>query len=127
MSKEFILKWYEKIPRAERNMPFIVHKGKVYTPTDIYNLALQGKLDEELQKKIEKGEFTSIEEKFKIGLERLRKILKNLEKTNIKIAVGTKIYTPKELLKEIEKGTKLGRQLLEAEIEKWEILWGQKK
>ncbi|HID66095.1 MAG TPA: hypothetical protein EYP32_04475 [Aquificaceae bacterium] len=72
MSKEFIIKWYERVPAAEKHMPFIYYKGKTYTPYDIYKMALEGTLPDELQKKIEKGQFTNIEEKFKIGLERVR-------------------------------------------------------
>jgi len=127
MSKEFIIKWYERVPPAEKHMPFIYYKGKTYTPYDIYKMALEGTLPDELQKKIEKGQFTNIEEKFKIGLERVRTVLKQLEKSNIKIAIGREVFTPKQLLEEVEKGTELGRELVMSEIKKWEIIWQKQR
>jgi len=123
-----VIEWFKKVPKVERFMPFLVYKGKVYTPSDIVELAKQNKLPDDLKKKVLSHQFTTIIDKYIIGIERVRKVLKNLQsKGDIQIAIGGKIYTPEQLLKEVERGTKIGRMLVEAEIDKWEILWKKKK
>jgi len=124
-----VIEWFKKVPKAEIGMPFLVYKGKVYTPSDIVQLAKQNKLPDDLKKKVLSHQFTTILDKYIIGIERVRKVLKNLQSKgkDIQIAIGGKIYTPKQLLKEVETGSKIGRILVEAEIDKWEILWKKKK
>lgn len=124
-----VIEWFKKVPKVERFMPFLVYKGKVYTPSDIVELAKQNKLPDDLKKKVLSHQFTTILDKYIIGIERVRKVLKNLQSKgkDIQIAIGGKIYTPEQLLKEVERGTKIGRMLVEAEIDKWEILWKKKK
>ena len=50
MSKEFIEKWYSKIPEIERNLPVIYFEGKVYTPKEIYDEVMN---DSEVGEKIQ--------------------------------------------------------------------------
>ena len=122
MSKEAIERWIKKIPKAELDMPSIPYKGQVFTPRQIHKMALAGTLPDELQKLIEGKAFTTAEEVYKIGLERVRKYLKKLP-PNFIIYIGTQPYTVKELLEEIERGTPIGRAFVEQEIRKWEMVY----
>ncbi len=55
MSKEFIEKWYNKIPEVERNLPIIYFEGKVYTPKEIYDEVMGGsEVGEKIQKMLER-------------------------------------------------------------------------
>jgi len=125
---EAIKAWFERVPKAERDMPIIIFKGKVYTPRQILQMAERGVLPKELQEKIEKGEFTKIEDIYKIAIERLRTWLPKLPPDFVFIIHGN-TYTGKELLEEVEKGSDVGRMLIENEINKWrqvkEKLWGR--
>lgn len=55
MSKEFIEKWYNKIPEIERNLPIIYFDGKVYSPKEIYNEVMKGsEIGEKIQEMLER-------------------------------------------------------------------------
>jgi hypothetical protein len=122
MSKEAIRAWFENLPKIERDMPSIPYKGQVLSPRQILEMAEAGTLPEDLQEKIEKGEFTTAEDVYKIGLERVRAYLKQLPPDFI-IYIGQQPYTVAEILEEIEKGTPIGRAFVEMEIQKWEQLY----
>jgi len=122
VSLEAIRDWVSRIPKAELDMPSIPYQGKVYTPKQILEMAEAGTLPEELQEKIKAGAFTTAEEVYQIGLQRVKKYLEQLP-PKLTLYVGTQPYTVKELLEEVEKGSPIGRAFVEAEIRKWETLY----
>ncbi len=123
--KEFIVRWFHNLPLAERDMPAIPYKGKVYTPRQVYEMAINGTLPDDLQEKIERGDFTTAMEVYRLGVERVLSYLKSIPPEFV-ISVGGKPYTVKELIEEVEKGTAVGRAFVEAEIRKWEMLYRRK-
>ena len=122
MSFEAIEKWFSGIPKAERNMPVIPYEGQTLTPLQIYDMARNGTLPADLQRKIEMRQFTTAEEIYKLGVERVKSYLESAP-PNLTIYVGTKPYTLKQMLEEVEKGSAVGRAFVEAEIRKWERLY----
>jgi len=116
MTLEIVEDWVNKLPRVERNQPLVIHGDRVYTPNEILAEVRAGtSLGEELQRIIEARAFTTVEEKYALAILRLKERLKKLPET-YKSIIGEKIYTPSQLLEEIEKGTRVGRMLIEAEM-----------
>jgi len=55
MSVSFVRSWYSRIPGVERDLPVLLHNGKVYTPREVYNEVMRGSaLGRELQEKLER-------------------------------------------------------------------------
>jgi len=116
MTVEIVEEWVNKLPRIERNQPLVIHGDRVYTPNEILAEVRAGtSLGSELQRIIEARAFTTVEEKYALAILRLKERLKKLPET-YKTLIGEKIYTPSQLLEEIEKGTRVGRMLIEAEM-----------
>jgi len=116
MTVEIVEDWVNKLPRVERNQPLVIHGDRVYTPNEILAEVRAGtSLGAELQRIIEARAFTTVEEKYALAILRLKERLKKLPET-YKSIIGEKIYTPSQLLEEIEKGTRIGRMLIEAEM-----------
>lgn len=116
MTLEIVEDWVNKLPRVERNQPLVIYRDRVYTPNEVLAEVRAGtSLSEELQRIIEARAFTTVEEKYALAILRLKERLKKLPET-YKSLIGEKIYTPSQLLEEIEKGTRVGRMLIEAEM-----------
>jgi len=116
MTVEIVEDWVNKLPRVERNQPLVIHGDRVYTPNEILAEVRAGtSLGAELQRIIEARAFTTVEEKYALAILRLKERLMKLPET-YKTLIGEKIYTPSQLLEEIEKGTRIGRMLIEAEM-----------
>ena len=116
MSLEIVEEWVNKLPRIERNQPLVIHGDRVYTPNEILAEVRAGtSVGAELQRIIEARAFTTVEEKYALAILRLKERLKKLPETYKRI-IGGKLYTPSQLLEEIEKGTRVGRMLIEAEM-----------
>jgi len=109
MSLEFVRRWYNKIPPAERHLPILYYKGQLYSPNDILREVSNGtRLGAELQAKLEKLHsassfgFDDIKGVDYVAKKRVEEVLKNLP-PNFTIAVATngqKVYlTKEELLK----------------------------
>jgi len=123
MSKEFVRKWYNGIPPVERNLPILLHNGKVYTPNEIYNEVMKGtKLGEELQMKLERlsasHSFTidDLKEVNYLAELRVEEVLKNLPNDIILTAIGggeSRFYRPSDI-----KNTDLYKKALEEEKKK---------
>ena len=85
MSLAFIKWWYSRIPPVERNLPVLLHRGRVYSPNEIYYEVMKGtKIGEELQMKLEaiRAEHSFSLEDLKgldyIARKRVEEIIKNL-------------------------------------------------
>ena len=116
MTLEIVEDWVNKLPRVERNQPLVIYRDRVYTPNEVLAEVRAGtSLGMEFQRIIEARAFTTIEEKYALAILRLKERLKKLPET-YKSIIGEKIYTPSQLLEEIEKGTRVGRMLIEAEM-----------
>ena len=116
MTVEIVEDWVNKLPRVERNQPLVIHGDRVFTPNEILAEVRAGtSLGAELQRIIEARAFTTVEEKYALAILRLKERLMKLPET-YKTLIGEKIYTPSQLLEEIEKGTRIGRMLIEAEM-----------
>jgi len=120
--KEFIVRWFRSLPPAEKDMPAIPYNGKIYTPRQIYEMAISNTLPDDLQSKIERREFTTAMEVYRLGVERVLTYLKSIPPDFV-ISVGGKPYTVEQLIEAVEKGTPVGRAFVEAEIRKWELLY----
>ena len=116
MSVEIVEEWVNGLPRVERNQPLVIHGDRAYTPNEILAEVRAGtSLGAELQRIIEARAFTTVEEKYALAILRLKERLKKLPETYKRIIEG-KMYTPSELIEEIQKGTRIGRMLIEAEM-----------
>ena len=122
MSLEIVRAWVNSLPEIEHDMPVIRYAGRVYTPREILQLAENEELPDEIQEMIERRQFTTAEDVYLIGLERVKKYLSSLPEDMI-IYFGTQPYRVAELLQEVEKATPVGRAFVEAEIRKWERIY----
>jgi hypothetical protein len=120
MSKQSIEAWVSKIPKLELNQPLIILGGTAYTPNQVLSEVSRGTaLGNQLQGQIEKRSFTAAIDKYALALLRLKERLGKMP-SDARIAHGTSVFSPQELLKEIEAGTPVGRSFVEAEVRRVE-------
>jgi hypothetical protein len=120
MSKESIEAWVSKIPKLELNQPLIILGGTAYTPNQVLSEVSRGTaLGNQLQEQIEKRQFTAAIDKYALALLRLRERYSKMP-SDARIAHGTRVFSPQELLREIESGTPVGRSFIEAEVKRTE-------
>lgn len=120
MSKQTIEAWVSKIPKLERDQPLIVLGDSAYTPNQVLSEVSRGTaLGNQLQQKIEAGKFSPAMDKYALALLRLRERLGKMP-SDARIAHGGKVFSPQELLKEVEAGTPIGRSFIEAEVKRTE-------
>jgi len=116
MSLDFVLKWYNRIPKPHRKLPLVIYKGKAYSPNKVLEEVKKGtQLGQELQAVLETGKFTKEETYEKLAKIRLKMLLKNLPPEVGIATFSGKVYTRDELLKMIEEGEDVGRELIELE------------
>jgi hypothetical protein len=116
MSLESVERWYSRIPAIERDQPLVLLDGFAYTPNQVLSEVRRNTpTGARLQQVIERRTFTEAIDKYGLAILRLKE---RLAKTppDFKIFVGPRSFTPQELLKEIEAGTKIGRSFIEAEV-----------
>lgn len=114
--REFIVKWYNRIPKIHRDLPLVELDGKVYSPRRVYEEVMKGtELGERLQEKLESGSFTTDEFFTKLAKIRLIMVLKKLPK-DIGIATFNGVYSRDELIKLIEEGKGIGKDLIDTEV-----------
>lgn len=108
--------WVSKLPPAERNLPLLVVDSVAYSPSDALAEVRAGTaLGRKLQTLIETGRWGTPKETLEaLAAERLKKLYR--ERPIVRITIDGK-KTSKELIQEIDKRTKLGRDLIESEIE----------
>jgi len=119
MSKELVNQWYSRISQTERNLPLLLVDGYAYTPQMAYDEVNRGSvLGIKLQSLIESGRFgTSYLDEIAIAKVRLQQSLQSKPQNKILFAtLSGKTFTPSQLLQEIESGTEIGVQQINAEI-----------
>lgn len=119
MSKELVTRWFNKISTVEQNLPLLLVDNYAYTPRMAYDEVNRGSaLGAKLQALIESGRFgTSQLDEIAIAKVRLQTSLQNKPQDKILFAtLSNKTFTPSQLLQEIESGTQIGVQQINAEI-----------
>ena len=118
MSKELVTRWFNKISEAEKDLPLLLVDNYAYTPRMAYSEVMNGStLGAKLQSLIEMGRFgTSALDEQAIARVRLQQILQSKPDKPMFATLSNKVYTPSELMQEIESGTELGTQWVNNEI-----------
>lgn len=119
MSKDLIQKWYNAISNQEKDLPLILVDGIIYTPTTAYNEVMRSSpVGLKIQALIETGRFGSTsEEEQAIAKTRLEQWLKTQPPDKPLFAtLSNKVFTPSQLLQEIQEGTSIGQQWSQNEI-----------
>jgi len=122
MSKELVSRWFNKLSNAERNLPLLIYQGNAYTPQTTYDEVMRGSpLGEALQRLIEQQSFgTSAEDEQTVA--KMRRVLQLTELMRTRpdkplfATLSNKVFTPSELLQEIESNTDIGQQWIKTEI-----------
>ena len=117
MSKELISRWYEKLSDAEKNLPLLIVGGIAYTPRAIYDEVMRDSpIGNQLQALVERGSFgTSYSDEQSIAKLRLTEIMRTKPEKPLFATLSGKVFTPSELLQEIQNDTDVGRQWVENE------------
>jgi hypothetical protein len=118
MTKEYVTKWYNALPQGERDLPLILLDGIVYTPTTAYNEVIRNSpVGIRLQALIESGRFgTTAEDEQAIAKTRLEQWLRSQPDKPLFATLSNKVFTPSQLLEEIQSGTSIGEQWVGNEI-----------
>ena len=119
MSKELVARWFNKISATEQDLPLLLVDNYAYTPRMAYNEVMNGSvLGARLQALIEMGKFgTSSLEEQAIAKVRLQTILASKPQDKPLFAtMSNKVFTPAQLMEEINSGTQIGQQWLNVEI-----------
>lgn len=123
MSKDLVTKWFNKIPTSEQNMPLLVLNGLAYTPRQTLDEVTRGTpVGDQLQSLIEQGRFgTAVVDEQALIVQRLTMSLqakpqdKPLFVALPTSGVAPKVYTPAQLLQEINSNTTIGKQWINNE------------
>ena len=119
MSKELVVRWFNKISDAEKDLPLLLVDGYAYTPRMAYSEVMNGSvLGSRMQQLIEMGKFgtTSLEEEA-IAKVRLEQILQSKPQDKPLFAtLNNKTFTASQLLEEIRLGTQVGERWVRNEI-----------
>lgn len=119
MTKEIVSAWFNRLSEKEKDLPLLLSEGYVYTPRATYNEVMRNSdLGNKLQALIETGRFgTSNADEQAIARTRLELWLKQQPDKPILFAtLSNKIFTPSQLLQEIQSGTQIGVQWTTNEI-----------
>jgi len=116
VSVDAVSRWVSRLPPAERDLPLLVVDNVAYSPNDALAEVRAGTpLGRRLQTMIETGRWGTPEEVLEaLAAERLKKLYR--ERPVVRITIGGK-WTSEELIREIEKRTPLGEELIRSEIE----------
>jgi len=118
MTKQVVSNWFSKLGQSEKNLPLLIYQGIVYTPQAVYDEVMRGSpLGDALQSLIEKQSFgTSAEDEQTVAKLRLTQIMRTKPDKPLFATLSGKVFTPSELLGEIENNTDIGRQWVGTEI-----------
>ena len=118
MTKQVVSNWYNKLSNAERNLPLLIYQGNVYTPQVAYDEVMRSSpLGDALQSLIEKQSFgTSAEDEQTVAKLRLTQIMRTKPDKPLFATLSNKVFTPSQLLEEIQSGTSIGEQWVGNEI-----------
>ena len=119
MTLQLIRLWVSKLPPSELDMPIIMLNGVAYTPRQILEEVERGtQLGAVLQRMVETGaaSLSQSEEEEELAKMRLRQLLSRSSAIYARLSdTGAEVYTPQQILEEIERGSPIGRQWIEAE------------
>ena len=118
MSKQIVSNWFNKLASGEQDLPLLLLNGIVYTPRVAYNEVMRDSpVGTQLQNLIETGRFgTTLSDEQTIAKLRLTEIMRTKPEKPLFATLSGKVFTPSELLKEIEEGTSIGNQWVNNEI-----------
>jgi len=118
MTKQVVSNWFSKLGQSEKNLPLLIYQGNVYTPQVAYDEVMRSSpLGDVLQGLIEKQSFgTSAEDEQTVAKLRLTQIMRTKPDKPLFATLSGKVFTPSELLQEIENDTDVGRQWVGTEI-----------
>ena len=122
MSKEFVRRWFSRLPEVEKDLPLVIIGGVAYTPRMIYEEVMRGTpLGEKLQGMLEAGRLgTTLSDLYRLAKLRLRELLKRYPPDKPIVGViageGEYVLTAGELLRHVEEETSIGRAWIENEI-----------
>ena len=115
--KELVSNWFNKLPEAEKDLPLLIADGYAYTPRAAHAEVVRGSpLGDKLQRLIETGSFgTTFSDEQTIAKMRLTEIMRTKPEKPLFATLSGKVFTPSELLREIQNDTDIGRQWVENE------------
>jgi len=118
MTQTLVSQWLNKLPEAEKDLPLLLVSGNAYTPRMAYNEVMRGtSLGNQLQALIERGSFgTAYSDEQTIARLRLEQRLKSQPERPLFATLSGKVFTPSQLLAEIQEGTSIGVQWLNNEV-----------
>jgi hypothetical protein len=116
--KELVSAWFSRLPEGEKDLPLLLSDGSAYTPRVAYNEVMRGSdLGNKLQALIESGRFgTTYSDEQTIAKLRLTEIMRTKPEKPLFATLSGKVFTPSELLKEIQEGTSIGSQWVNNEV-----------
>jgi len=117
MTQTLVSQWFNKLSEAERNLPLLIVRGIAYTPRATYDEVMRNSpVGNELQALIERGSFgTTYSDEQTIAKLRLTEIMRTKPEKPLFATLSGKVFTPTELLQEIQNNTDIGRQWVENE------------
>ena len=124
MTRELVSKWFDRLAEKERDLPLLMVDSAIYTPRTAYNEVMRASpIGSKLQALIETGRFgTSTYEEEQIAKIRLRQILQTQPEKPLFATLSGKLFTPSQLLQEIESNTEIGQQWVKNEQQHMRML-----
>jgi len=125
MTLHVVMAWYNRLPPVERDLPILILDGLAYTPNMVLAEVTRGSIvGERLQRLIEEGRLgNSRLEEEQLAKIRLKELLRRYpERPLVAVLREGRIFTPSQLIEEIERGTPVGRMLVISEIEYMKFL-----
>jgi hypothetical protein len=118
MSKELVTSWFSKLGESEKDLPLLLVDNYAYTPRMAYTEVMNGSsLGAKLQSLIEMGKFgSSTLDEQAIAKVRLQQKLQGKPDKPLFATLSGKVFTPSQLLQEIESESQIGVQWLQNEI-----------
>jgi len=112
-------RWFNKLPIAEQDLPLLISDGIAYTPRTALNEVLRNSaVGIKLQQLLESGRFgTTTYEETSVAKTRLRQILSGKPERPMFATMSGKVFTPSQLLQEIEANSEIGQQWVKSEME----------
>jgi len=118
MTREIISAWINRLAEAEKDLPLLIADGYAYTPRMAYDEVMRNSaLGEKLQRLIESRSFgTTPSDEQTIAKLRLTEIMRTKPEKPLFATLSGKVFTPSQLLAEIQEGTSIGVQWLNNEV-----------
>lgn len=118
MTRELVSAWINRLPEGEKDLPLLLVEGYAYTPRMTYDEVIRNSpLGQKLQALIETRRFgTTLSDEQTIAKMRLTEIMRTKPDKPLFATLSGKVFTPSELLAEIQAGTYVGVQWVNNEI-----------